>query len=107
MKCFFASFFCLPLFLTVGTLTSDFKDNKSLKSRKDVEIKVCFNFCLLMGSTERIRIWIREAQKLTDPENTDRCNFFNSIMCIRASHDGPHRAAPPPLRGVQAQLQDL
>jgi hypothetical protein len=28
-------------------------------------------------------------------------------MCIRAAHDGPHGAAPPPLRGVQAQLQDL
>ncbi len=28
-------------------------------------------------------------------------------MCIRAAHDGPHWAAPPPLRGVQAQLQDL
>jgi hypothetical protein len=28
-------------------------------------------------------------------------------MCIRAAHDGPHGAASPPLRGVQAQLQDL
>ncbi len=50
---------------------------------------------------------MREAQKLPDPENTDHCNFSNFIMCIRAAHDGPHGAAPPPLRGVQAQLQDL
>ncbi len=28
-------------------------------------------------------------------------------MCIREAHDGPHWAAPPPLRGVQAQLQDF
>jgi hypothetical protein len=28
-------------------------------------------------------------------------------MCIREAHDGPHGAAAPPLRGVQAQLQDL
>jgi hypothetical protein len=45
---FFASFFFLPLFLTIGSLTSVFKDNKSLKSRKDAEIKVFFKFCLLM-----------------------------------------------------------
>jgi hypothetical protein len=53
--------------LTVGSFTSVFKDNKALKSRKTVEIKV---FCMLNWnwSLIRIRIRILKAQKFTDPE---------------------------------------
>jgi hypothetical protein len=60
--------FCL--LHTVGsTFTPVFKDNKSLKSHKTVEIKVFLYFLLVDGRT-RIRyklLRIRDAQKFTDP----------------------------------------
>jgi hypothetical protein len=45
-KRFFTSFFCL--ILTEGTFTTVFKDNKSFRSHKTIEIKVLSVFCLLM-----------------------------------------------------------
>ncbi len=68
-----SKFFSLLLF--EGTLTSFFKDKKSLISHKTVEIKVFLLF-LLDGRRTRIRssdkrIWIREAQKLNDPTDPE------------------------------------
>ncbi len=51
---FFSNFFCLVL--TVGTLTSVFKDNMSLRSHKTVEIMDYLIFLLVDG---RIRMQIR------------------------------------------------
>jgi hypothetical protein len=53
---FFSYLFCL--LLSIGTVTSVFKDKKSVKCHHTAEIKVFYTFfCLLMHG--RIRIWIR------------------------------------------------
>jgi hypothetical protein len=53
-KISFSNFFCL--FLTVGTLTSVFKDNMSLSRHKTVEIMVYLNFFASLPVDGRIRI---------------------------------------------------
>jgi hypothetical protein len=48
---------------TVGTLTSVFNDNKSIRSHKTVEIKVFLNLLL-----DYLRIQIRTIQIIADPD---------------------------------------
>jgi hypothetical protein len=62
-RIFFKKFFCLVLF--EGTFTSFFKDKKSKRSHKTVEIKVFLAFLL---NDRRVRIQIHEAQKHVDPD---------------------------------------
>ncbi len=69
-------FFCL--FITVGTLTSVFKSNMSLRSHKTVEIMVYLN--LFAGWW----IWIRilEAQKHTDPSGSESLSGTLPFWCV-------------------------
>ncbi len=61
---FFSKFLCL--FLFEGTFILYFKDKKSQRSHKTVEIKVFLHFLLVDGM-----IRMQEAQKHTDPADTD------------------------------------
>jgi hypothetical protein len=46
-KVFFSTLFCS--LLSVGTITSDFKDKKSLRNHETAEIEVFNNFLLVDG----------------------------------------------------------
>jgi hypothetical protein len=60
-------FSCILLF--EGTFTSFFKDKKSKRSHKTVEIKVCLIILIYWLNDRRIRIRIQEAQKHVDPDS--------------------------------------
>jgi|LakMenEpi03Aug12_release.lakeMendotaPanAssembly.Ray.scaffolds.fasta_scaffold1363789_1 hypothetical protein len=56
-----------------------FKDNKSLRSQKTLEVKGFLNFLLVdrrIGSESIQILWIREAQRLTDTaSDPEHCCF--------------------------------
>ncbi len=72
---FFSVFFCF--LLTVGTVTSVFKDNKLLKSHKTAEIKILLNFCLLKEGSESVQIITDPGgPKLIDPLYLDQEHWY-------------------------------
>jgi hypothetical protein len=83
-KLVFFFFKFLGSLLTAGIFTSVFKDNKSLRTCKTVNIKVFLNFSLLIegsgsGSVQIITYRILEGKKLVDPD-TDPEHCFDLLQ---------------------------
>ncbi len=80
-KTFFSgNFFCLVL--TEGTFSTFFKDNKLVTSHRTVEIIVfiIYFFAWLwkdQNPNYKLRIWIRDARKLTDPWRSRPRKWFH------------------------------
>ncbi len=79
----FSNFFWLMLSASTFSSVSIFKDKKSLRSHKIVEIKVFLTLFLLHDGRIWIRIRIREAQKRTDrtPDHWEIQYAIGIICC--------------------------